>query len=128
MKPIKISFGENPHVIPLDFFPESEGAKLFKLYRALEVELSNRDVIVIPAGYETDLSSSPRFLWGLFPPYGRGVLAYIIHDYLYGNHLYSRAFTDKEMLIWALKLEQRKFDPYARYYAVKALGWAKWND
>lgn len=126
MKPLKIPFGENPHVIPLDYHPQSKGAKWFTLYRAMEVTLSNGDTITIPAGFETDLSSVPKFLWGVFPPFGRGLMAYIIHDYLYIKKLYSRAFADKEMVIWAEKLKGQKFDPYARYYTVRAVGWLVW--
>ncbi len=128
MKPIKISFGENPHVIPLDFYPKSEGAKWFTLYRAFEVTLSNGDIITIPAGFKTDLSSVPKVLWGLFPPFGRGLMAYIIHDFLYEKQMYTRRFSDKEMVIWATALEQLKLDPKARYYTVRAFGWMVWND
>ena len=128
MKPLKISFLENPYVLPLDFFPSSKGAKWFSIYRALEITLSNGDVITIPAGFKTDLASVPKFLWSVFPPFGEGVLAYIIHDYLYVEKPYTRAFADKEMLIWAMALTGKKFDPKARYYTVRALGGFVWND
>lgn len=127
MKPIKIDFGENLHVIPLDFFPLSKGAKWFSIYRAIEITLSNGDVITIPAGFETDLSSVPKILWSAFPPFGKWLLAYIIHDYLYEKKLYTRLFSDREMLIWAMILTDISTDPKARYYTVRLLGWWYWH-
>lgn len=44
--------------------------------------------VAVPAGFETDFASVPRFFWRLFPPAGSGVgaaygRAAVIHDYLY---------------------------------------------
>lgn len=124
--PIYIKFGENPSSIPLDYFPDSKGAKWFTLYRALNIELSNGEWIFVPAGFRTDLASVPKFLWSFFPPFGQGLMAYIVHDYLYVTKPYNRRFSDKEMLLWALELRSKKFDPWARYLTVRALGWLVW--
>lgn len=128
MNPIILKYGENPHTIPLDFFPNSKGSKWFSLYRSLEITLSNGHKITIPAGFKTDLASVPKFLWGFFPPFGKGLLAYIIHDYLYVNKLYNRSFSDKEMVLWAEILTSKTFDPRARYYTVRLFGWVVWNN
>lgn len=126
MEPIVINYGENIHTIPLDFFPESKGSKWFSLYRSLIIELSNGEIITIPAGFKTDLASVPKWLWGFFPPFGEALMAYIIHDYLYVHKPYNRRFADKEMLLWAEILRGEGFDPKARYYTVRALGWLVW--
>ncbi len=128
MKSIKINFGENPHVLPLDFLPYSKGSKWFSVYRSLDVELSNGDRIIIPAGFETDLASVPKFLWSFFPPFGDDLIAYIIHDYLYGTKFYDRKFSDKEMYLWAKAIRKDHIDPYLRYVTVRMFGSLVWDD
>lgn len=123
-----VNYLENLDVIPLDYYPKSDGSKWWKVVYDIKVELSNGDWIVIPAGFETDLSSVPKFLWGLFPPFGRGLLAYLIHDFLYVNKLYSRAFCDKEMYKWAKVLRQQITDPWLRYIGVRGFGWLIWQN
>jgi hypothetical protein len=39
--------------------------------------------LIIPAGFLTDGASVPRFLWPIFPPFGRYNKASLLHDYLY---------------------------------------------
>jgi len=53
-------------------------------------------VVVIPEDFETDLASTPRILWPLFPPFGRHTDAAILHDYLYHSQELSRADADLE--------------------------------
>lgn len=40
-------------------------------------------VVKVPAGFETDFASVPRFLWRILPPTGRYGKAACVHDYLY---------------------------------------------
>lgn len=42
--------------------------------------------IEVPAGYETDFASVPRYLWWLFHPTGLWAKASALHDYLYDKH------------------------------------------
>ena len=42
----------------------------------------SRDDIVVPAGFITDLASTPRFAWAFFPRWGRYAEAAVVHDYL----------------------------------------------
>lgn len=37
---------------------------------------------VVPAGFEFDGASVPRFMWSIFPPIGRYTSAALLHDYL----------------------------------------------
>lgn len=106
----------------------------YYLENDLHIALSNGDVIHIPKGFIWDLSSVPRFLWGILPPDGDFELATIIHDYLYKNLLYTRKFADQEMLKWSIvvsgtktKISARNIDNYTRYYGVRIGGWYKWN-
>lgn len=56
------------------------------------------DVIHIPAGTVTDLTSVPQLLWSLFPPHGRWAKAAIVHDHLYANAIGSKRYADAVFL------------------------------
>lgn len=106
----------------------------YRLVAPLTFKLTNGDVITIPRGFEWDLSSVPRFLWGILPPDGDMETPSILHDYLYMNKLYSREFADREMLLWSKatsgtlnKWSIRNIDNQIRYIAVRSLGWYVWN-
>lgn len=95
----------------------------FVLVKHLTIKLSNGDIITIPKGFRTDLSSVPNFLWPLLSPYGDFLLAAIIHDYLYVKDYISQEFADKEMLIWSNVINPRKkWDNYLRYWGVRLFG------
>ena len=106
----------------------------------LTIKLSDESIIKVPKGFVFNGSSSPRFLWWLFPPYGDFFFAAIIHDYLYHIRFKSdelgiklaKKFADKEMLIWSNILNNRNFgkkiDNYLRYYAVILFGMKQYKD
>mgnify|MGYP001183814767 CR=1 FL=1 len=93
--------------------------------------------IVVPVGYNTDLASIARPIWGIISPWdvARGA---VIHDMLYGairnakdtltkeeikqlraeaDEIFRRGMNDAEPNIpdWKIK---------ACYYSVRAIGWA----
>ena len=121
-------------LVKLTYLHSSKNQKYWKLIDNLVLELSNKDVIVIEKGFVCDLSSAPKFLWGLFPPFGDFLLAAVIHDYLYINqtkHTYSQKFCDKEMLKWSKVLNTSiwgKIDNYLRYFYVRIFGFLLWKD
>ena len=51
-------------------------------------------IIRVPALTYTDLASTPRLLWPIFPPAGRWSPATILHDYLYSLPGCSRFLAD----------------------------------
>lgn len=53
----------------------------------------------IPAGFETDGATVPRFLWVLVPRVGRYFRASIVHDYMYVNAIDSKARADELFLL-----------------------------
>lgn len=113
--------------ITLDYIGGKKGKK-WAVATAITYKLSNGETIVIPEGFETDLSSVPKILWGIFPPFGNFLLAALVHDYLYVTQYNNdRLFADKEMLIISNKLHNNKLDNYLRYYAVVLFGWIVWN-
>jgi hypothetical protein len=106
----------------------------------LTIKLSDESIIKIPKGFIFNGSSSPRFLWWLFPSYGDLFFGSIIHDYLYDikfksneiNIKLAKKFADKEMLIWSNIINKRNFgkkvDNYLRYYAVLLFGMKQYKD
>ena len=98
----------------------------FALNKSIKVELSDKSVITIPKGFETDFSSVPNWLWFAFSPYGNFLLASIIHDYIYVKRTHTRKFADNEMYIWSKTInEKRSIDNFLRYMAVRIFG-ASW--
>jgi len=109
--------------------------KKWLIIEPITVALSNGEEITVPVGMETDLSSSPKYLWGLFPPYGDFLLAAIIHDYLYiydykkiewGNKK-AKAFADYQMLYFSNLINKNYIDNYLRYLAVRLFGKKVWK-
>ena len=106
----------------------------YMLVEEITVRLSNKEVIVIPEGYIWDLASVPRIFWAIVPPDSDAELAFLIHDYLYENRLFSRKFADDEMLKWSKELNGtdrwsiRNIDNYVRYYAVRCFGEKVWRN
>ena len=106
----------------------------FRLSEGVSVTLSNQDVIDIPKGFQFDGSSSPRFLWWLFPSYGDFFFAAIIHDYMYQirymekriGQKEAQKFADHEMLKWSNLINDKNIfktlDNYLRFYAVRLFG------
>ena len=121
------------------FYPITKDAH-YIVEEELTIKLSNEEIIKIPKGFVFNGSSSPRFLWWLFPSYGDFFFAAIIHDYLYDikfksneiNIKLAKKRADKEMLIWSNILNNRNFgkkiDNYLRYYAVLLFGMKQYLD
>jgi hypothetical protein len=49
----------------------------------------------VPKGFVTDLASTPREIWSLYPPFGKYLTASILHDYLYWRRTCTRKQADK---------------------------------
>ena len=63
-------------------------------YTDKEKRLHTSGDIVVPAGFVTDLASTPKVLWSLFPPHDDYAKAAILHDYLYATAKVSREEAD----------------------------------
>lgn len=122
-------------MIKLAYNKEEKTKYKWILLESIDVVLSNGEAITVPDGLKTDLSSSPRLLWGIFPPYGDFLLAAIVHDYLYiykfkanelGNYQ-AQKFADKQMLYLSNIYSKNKVGNYLRYLAVRLFGHRVWN-
>ena len=78
---------------------EREGRPLWRLLDPLSYKTRTGHLIVVPAGFVTDLASIPQFAWSLgFGPAGRWNKPSVVHDYLYATRgqggIYTRAQAD----------------------------------
>lgn len=82
----------------------------------------SEEVIQVPTGTVTDLVSTPRLLWAIFPPHGKWAKAAIIHDYLYDQAIGSKRWADKIFLEAMTVLGVPRWRKYLAYWAVRLFG------
>lgn len=86
--------------------------------------------------FTTDLISSPRPLWSLFPPFGSGMRSSVIHDILYRFDIESpsgKLFTQKDAdKVFRVGLKAEKFvsnrKTSAMYNALRIFGVRAWEE
>ena len=76
----------------------------------------------VPAGFETDFASTPRFLWWLFP-HDEVAEAAVIHDWLYDATDLSRFFCDAVFRLVMILTDKSYFMRVGHYLGVRAGGW-----
>lgn len=79
-------------------------------------------MITIPKGFKSDLASTPKILWSIYPPFGKYINASIIHDYLYTNHLLTRSQADYVLLHEMKNAGINKITCYIFYISVRLFG------
>ena len=76
----------------------------------------------VPAGYESDGASVPRWLWPWCSPLdGRYVEIFVLHDWLYDNGI-DREIADTVMANLLVLAGMRWLQAYLIYCAVRAFG------
>lgn len=105
--------------LPIEYIQGS--GNRWRLLREIPIRLTNGNIITVAKGFEWDLSSVPRALWGFKSPYGDFLFAALIHDFLYVTQaaVSSRLEADTEMLIWSCTINRNNTDNYHRYIAVR---------
>ena len=95
-----------------------------------EADIDSAGVITAPIGFQTNLASVPRFLWGLISPWDVARAA-VIHDYLYGICVksYGKAteFESAELRRVAddiFFIAMSSSDPEVPKWKIKACYWA----
>lgn len=82
----------------------------------------------IKAGLKTDLASTPRLVWNIYPPFGLYTGAAIVHDDLYTRQMYDRK-TDDGILLEAMKAEGVSWiTRHIIWSQVRLWGWVAWNE
>src|SRR5262245_50408201 len=85
--------------------------------------------IEVPAGFVTDLASTPGQVWHRFPPWGRWSGAAIVHDYLYATRPngIDRETADK-VFLELMRADRVRYGDYSiMYSAVREFGDRAWN-
>ena len=93
---------------------------------SLPTSVANRP-IVVPKNFVTDFASVPRYLWSLYPPWGRYGKAAIIHDYLYSAGCFSRAHCDRIFLLVMQQCGTGTLNAYLLFHFVRLGGWRAWH-
>lgn len=92
-------------------------------------ELGSDVFVEIPHLFVTDLASTPRFLWWLWPPHGRHTQPAVLHDRLYRivDHPYSRGECDAMFREAMVAMGVPRCRRAVMYAAVRVCGWRTWN-
>lgn len=84
--------------------------------------------LTVPAGFITDGGSIPPFFQGLINPYGKGLKAFVVHDWLYATQKFNREQSD-ECLRRALgACGENILDQETQFNAVRFGGSQAWFD
>ena len=85
--------------------------------------------VVVPAGFKTDLASTPRLVWLRFPRWGRWSGAAVVHDWFYRTHPagVTRYRADRILLELMREDAVRYGDSMTIYRAVREFGDTAWN-
>jgi hypothetical protein len=83
--------------------------------------------LIVDAGFETDLSSIPRWPFIYWVLGGRGRKAGVVHDWLYRTHIGGRALADR-VYPEALSVSEDVPAPvrWAMWAGLRLGGWAAW--
>jgi hypothetical protein len=134
MTKIKISYLENPTIIPLAYLPKEDGGRTFETTQDIEVVLSDGYVLKIEKGFKTDLSSVPSWAWSIFKPIDKAFIGDLIHDALwvdkagqvvyFDNSFYdARKFADEERLRWRKSIApKKKIKNFVTHYVIRLIG------
>lgn len=82
------------------------------------------ELFVIPANFETDLASIPRWYWSILAPqYSAFMTPSIIHDYFYRcSNAETRNFADEVLYYSLINNGVSKITAYEFYIAVRLFG------
>ena len=101
---------------------------LWELQEDYSYKPHERDIIIVPQGFQCDLASIPRPFWPIIGhPAGEYVEAAVVHDFCYRRHLYDRKTCDKIFLEFLKELKIPLWRRQSMYYFVRSFGWIPWK-
>ena len=120
--PMKVAILTNTSIYPLSGYTYKTESELCFLV--------NKQILSVPAKFETDLASIPRWYWSIISPARSDLIeSAIIHDYLYQCHT---SFTRKEAddILYASLLNEGvdRFIAGKMYFAVRVFGSSHFKD
>jgi hypothetical protein len=117
---------ENPAVLS----PFGDGTQWIVLQDMdFSIKLQNKKtaIIRVPRGFVTDLASTPKAVWSIYPPFGKYLVASILHDYLYWRQSCSREQADK-ILYQAMRDSGVDQSTQTRFFDIlNSFGGQAWN-
>ncbi len=130
---IEVKYLERLDKIPLEYVTNDKSERVWLVSEDIEVTLSDGSKIIIEKGYDTDLSSVPKFAWSLMTPFDSGLFGDILHDKLWtsklkeilrhGDSYKARLFADNERKLWREKLaSQHKVKNYVTHKIIRIIG------
>ena len=85
-------------------------------------------LIMVPAGFVTDLASIPRLFWNILPPFGKYTRAAIVHDWLYRTQMRTRETADRVLWDGMVACGVPWWQRVIIYQNVRWFGFAAWAD
>jgi Protein of unknown function (DUF1353) len=107
--------------------PLSDGVMWF-LDRRFRYETSDGTLIEVPARFETDFASVPRFFTNILPRWSTYGPAAVIHDWLYWSKTTDRKRADDILLEAMRELQVSDWKRWVIYHGVRWGGWYAWRD
>jgi hypothetical protein len=114
------------HISEFSYTPKIQGNYIVKDMVILTKPLSwvSEDItVIVPQGFEFNLASIPWWLKWAVSRLGRNQRASCLHDYLYGETDYPRAWADKQFKI-AMSIDGvAGWRSYSMWLGVRVGGW-----
>ncbi len=111
------------------FYDTTEGITKFTTLDDEHISFKGK-LVIVPAGFESDGASIPRFWWGRVQPIsGLYLRSFLKHDYLYRNGVPSatRKEADLELYNDLRAVGMGYITANEVYYAVRAFGGSAWD-
>lgn len=106
---------------------KKRGRVVARLLRGFSYWDRGGNVYTVPAGFETDFASTPRWLWPIAPPLGRYAKAAVLHDYLYVFQSTDRRTADRLLREGSALLGVPAHVRWLLWAAVRAFGSTGWR-
>lgn len=100
---------------------------IFAVALPLKFATKDRNEIVVPPGFITDLASIPRALWWWQAPHEGTLAPAILHDYLYWDQSCSREEADAVIYMAMLDTGMSRASALAVYQGVNDFGGLAWS-
>ena len=100
----------------------------FTLKRAFTYRRKDGELITVPLETTSDGASTPRFLWRVFPPFGKYWKGAFLHDYLYRDSKRPKEFCDETFLEAMEFLNVEDVEAHTMYEGVHLLGWHSFQE
>lgn len=117
--------------VKVEIYPPNNNGDIIRLLEDLEI-WGQEWLLVVPAGFESDGASVPRFLWSIVSPVidHRTIRAALAHDYIYREHPvgWSRKLADE--LFYRLCREDglSMIKSTLAYHGIRIFGGNAWNE